>query len=155
MQKNNIKLTRKQILLQWIKFIIFSLSAGGLQFISFAIMHDFFYWGYIPSYPIALIISYVYNVTLNREFTFKSATNLPVAIVKVTFYYIIFAPLSSWWGWKLENILNPYVILLGTMLVNFVTEFLFYNFFIFSGSVNTNKRGLAEQQKLDEKGKTT
>jgi hypothetical protein len=51
----------------------------------------------------------------------------------------VFTPLSTWWGKALTDInWNEYVVLLGTMVINFVTEFLFDRFFVFGKSIDTN-----------------
>ncbi|MEE0927845.1 MAG: GtrA family protein [Acutalibacteraceae bacterium] len=65
---------------QAIKFTLFSISAGIIQVASFALMEIFIkdYW--IP-YLTSLVLSILWNFTLNRRFTFKSAANIPVAIM--------------------------------------------------------------------------
>lgn len=94
------------------------------------------YW---PAYLIALLVSVLYNFTLNRRFTFKSAANIPIAMIKVLMYYAVFTPLSTWWGDALTAIgWNDYIVLAGTMIINFVTEFLYCRFFVYRNSIYTN-----------------
>ena len=37
----------------------------------------------------------VWNFTLNRKFTFKSAANIPIAMLKVALFYVVFIPVST------------------------------------------------------------
>ena len=131
-------LERKKELIRIIKFTAFSISAGIIQFASFTIMTEAFAITYWPSYLIALILSVVWNFTINRKFTFKSANNVPIAMFKVLIYYAIFTPLSTWWGDALTKInWNEYLVLGGTMLINFITEFLYQRYFVFGKSIET------------------
>ena len=66
----------------------------------------------------------------------------------------MFSPLSTWWVGALTRIgWNYYLVQIGTMLINFVTEFLFDRFVVFGKSINTNALGKKEQQKLLEESK--
>ena len=82
-KKNDKKLTRKENSLQVIKFIIFSVSAGVIQTISFTVINELNTWKYTPCYLIALTLSVLWNFTTNRAFTFKSDNNIPVAMAHV------------------------------------------------------------------------
>ena len=100
------------------------------------------YW---PGYLIALVLSVVYNFTFNRRFTFKSAKNVPLAMLQVFGYYCVFTPLSTWWGDALTNAgWNEYLVLIGTMAVNLVTEFLFCRLVVYRKSMYTNAAGRRE-----------
>lgn len=128
----------KENLTHIIKFTLFSISAGLIQIISFTLINEIFDVPYWPAYLIALILSVLWNFTLNRKFTFKSAANIPKAMFKVMCYYLVFTPLSTWWGNELELIgWNEYIILGGTMLINFVTEFIFTKFYVYKNNINT------------------
>ena len=76
-----MKENRKQFW-QAVKFTLFSISAGAIQIGSFALLEIFIkdYW--IP-YLVSLVLSILWNFTLNRRYTFKSAANVPVAMAKV------------------------------------------------------------------------
>ncbi len=142
------KLTAKQATIQFIKFTLFSASAGAIQFLSSAALHELTNLPDWVSYLLPLILSVVYNFTLNRRFTFKSATNYPLAMMKVTGYYLVFTPLSTWWVDKLTLInWNFYVIIIGTLVVNFVTEFLFDRYVVFKNSIGTNKSAQKDKEK--------
>lgn len=120
-------------LLQQIKFTLFSISAGIIQILSFALFNDLLKWKWWPSYLLSLILSVLWNFTLNRNFTFKSASNVPIAMAKVFGYYCIFTPLSTLLGNYLTTNLqwNDYVVTLLNMLINLITEYLFQKYVVF------------------------
>jgi len=125
-------------LLRAIKFTLFSLSAGIIQTLSFTLMNEVFAWGYWVCYLTALTLSVVWNFTLNRKFTFQSASNVPVAMLKVAGFYLVFTPLSTWGGQALANLgWNEYIILALSMAANFVTEYLFQKYVVFRGSIDS------------------
>ncbi len=144
-QKQTVKLTKKQNVFQGLKFLLFSCSAGLIEMGSFTLLNETMEWSYWPSYLIALTLSVLYNFTVNRKFTFKSAKNVPLAMMQVIGYYLVFTPLSTWWGEALTRIgWNEYLILFGTMVINLVTEFSFYRFVVYRNHLFTNKAGQKE-----------
>lgn len=129
---------KRKELIRAIKFTLFSVSAGIIQAITFALMYEVLHWAYWISYLIALVLSVVWNFTLNRNITFKSANNVPVAMLKVAAFYVVFTPLSTWCGAVLEGIgWNGFLVVALTMLLNFVLEFLYDRFFVFGASIDT------------------
>ena len=131
--------TKKEFI-RTIKFVLFSASAGIIQVLSFTLMEEWLHLVHWVSYLVALILSVVWNFTLNRKFTFYSSNNIPVAMMKVAAFYVVFTPLSTWWtavltggkfGW------NEYLVLAGTMAINFVTEYLYDRFVVFWKSIDT------------------
>lgn len=121
-----------------IKFFLFSVSAGAIQAITFTLLHEVAHLVYWPSYLGALTLSILWNFTLNRKFTFKSAANVPVAMMKVTFFYLIFIPVTTIGGDALANLgWNVYIILGGTMVTNFISEFLYTKYFVYKNQINT------------------
>ncbi len=139
------KLSKQENRLQVLKFVLFSISAGVIQTGVFTLLNELLHWRYWPCYLIALIASVLWNFTVNREFTFKSAGNVPLAMAKVFGFYCVFTPLSTWWGSVLtDGGINEYIVLFGTMLINLITEFLYDRFFVFGSSINTNKRANRE-----------
>jgi len=127
---------------EWIrvlKFTFFSISAGLIEIGAFALLNELLRLPYWLSYLVALVLSVLWNFTLNRKYTFKSAANVPVAMLKVAIYYAIFTPLSTaleHWittglGW------NEYLATAINMLLNFSTEFLYQRFFVFGKSIDT------------------
>ena len=128
-------------LLQTIKFTLFSLSAGIIQLGSFALLHDVIKLTWWPSYLISLILSVLWNFTLNRNFTFQSASNVPIAMLKVFAYYCLFTPLSTLLGNYLTSTLgyNDYLVTILNMLINLVTEFLYQKYYVFKDSLQKDR----------------
>ncbi len=136
---------KKKELIRSVKFVLFSISAGVIQVLSFTLMEEVLHLTHWLSYLVALVLSVLWNFTLNRKFTFCSANNVPVAMLKVAGFYLVFTPLSTWWTAALTGepiLLNEYLVLAGTMLVNFVTEYLFDRFVVFRGSIDTAKKAV-------------
>ena len=132
---------KKEETVRIVKFVLFSASAGLIQTLTFTLLHEIIHWPYWPCYLTALVLSVLWNFTLNRAFTFKSANNVPVAMLKVAGYYAVFTPASTLWGNALTNIgWNAYIVLFGTMLINLTTEFLFDRLVVFRDSINSNDR---------------
>jgi putative flippase GtrA len=128
---------KKKQIWQVVKFTLFSISAGLIQVGSFALLEIFIKTYWIP-YLISLLLSIVWNFTLNRKFTFKAAVNVPVAMAKVLGFYLVFTPLSTWLGDLAEGAgADDFLILAVTMLANFVLEFLFCKFVVFRGQEDT------------------
>lgn len=130
----------KKELIRTVKFVLFSVSAGIIQVLSFTIMEELLHLPHWVSYLVSLILSVLWNFTLNRKYTFRSANNIPVAMLKVAVFYFIFTPLSTWWTAVLtgESVgLNEYLVLIGSMLVNFVTEYLYDRYIVFGKSIDT------------------
>ncbi len=124
-------------IMQALKFTLFSISAGIIQIVSFAILEIFINEYWIP-YLTSLILSILWNFTLNRRYTFQSAANVPVAMAKVFGFYLVFTPISTWLGNLAEqNGGNDFVILILTMIANFVLEYLFCKFVVYRGQENT------------------
>ena len=126
-------------LLRAVKFTLFSISAGLIEIGAFTLLNELLDLPYWLSYGAALVLSVLWNFTLNRRFTFKSAANVPIAMMKVAAYYAVFTPLSMglehWYttglGW------NEYLATAANMVLNFVTEFLYQRFFVFGKSIDT------------------
>lgn len=123
---------------QFIKFTLFSISAGAIQTGSFALLNELSGLPYWPNYLVAVSLSVIWNFTLNRRYTFKSANNVPVAMTKIFIYYLFFIPITTWGGDAIVNLgVNEYIVLGVTMILNFVTEFLFSKIFIYRNQMNT------------------
>lgn len=133
----------KKELWRSIKFVLFSASAGIIQVASFALLEEILHLQHWLSYLISLVLSVLWNFTLNRKFTFCSAGNVPIAMAKVAVFYAVFTPLSTWWTAVLteENIgWNEYLVLAITMIANFVLEYLYDRFFVFGKTIDTAKK---------------
>ncbi len=124
--------------IQMIKFTLFSISAGVIQVASFALFNDLLKWMYWPAYLLSLILSIVWNFTFNRRYTFKSAANVPIAMLKLFGFYAVFTPVSTYLGHLAEGAgVHDYIILGVTMLSNFILEFLFCKFVMYRNQENT------------------
>ncbi len=131
----------KKELIRTLKFTLFSVSAGIIQAVSDVLFNEVFHFKPWISYLIALVLSVVWNFTLNRKYTFYSANNIPVAMLKIGLFYLAFTPLSTWWTAVLtQNAgVNEYIVLAGTMIINFVTEYLYDRFVVFGKTIDTAK----------------
>ena len=135
-----------------VKFVLFSISAGVIQIVSFTLLQEVIIKDvtqpYGWSYFISLTLSVVWNFTFNRKFTFKSANNVPIAMLKVLGYYVVFTPVSIFGGIALVNLgWNPYLVLAISMVVNFVTEYIFDSLVVFRNSIDTNDIAKKQAQK--------
>lgn len=125
--------------LRFIKFALFSASAGIIELAVFTILNEFTAWSYWPCYLIALVLSVVWNFTLNRKFTFHSSANIPKAMTLVLIYYAFFTPISTILGSYLCDTLgwNEYLVTALNMALNFSTEFLYQRFVVFGSTIDT------------------
>lgn len=150
---------KKGEILRAIKYTLFAASAGIIQFGLFALLNEVFHWSYWVSYLIALVASVVWNFTFNRRYTFHSANNIPIAMLKVAAYYVVFTPLSTWLESYLTDTLlwNEYLVTIINMLINFITEFIYMRLFVFGKSIDTNdiakKKDKADEEKDSVVGK--
>lgn len=137
-----MKETKKKELWRVVKFTLFSASAGLIEIGSFALLNELLHLPYWLSYLIALVLSVLWNFTLNRKFTFQSAANVPVAMLKVACYYAVFTALSTLLEHQLAGNLgwNEYLVTAINMALNFVTEFLYQRFFVYRNSIDTAKK---------------
>ena len=135
-------MNRKE-LLRSLKFLLFSLSAGIIELGAFSLLNELTEWSYWPCYLIALTLSVLWNFTLNRRYTFRSAGSVPKAMALVFAFYCVFTPLSTWLGHCLADGLgwNEYLVTGLNMAANFVLEFLFERFVVFRDTLDTNGAG--------------
>lgn len=126
-------------LIRKVKFTLFSISAGIIEIILFTILNEFTSFGYWVCYLTALIASIIWNFTLNREYTFKSTVNVPIAMIKVSLFYMIFTPVSTIGGnYLVKNLhINEYLVTGFNMLCNFVLEYLYDKYVVFRGTIDT------------------
>ena len=162
-KENKTPLTKKEKraeLWRSLKFLLFSISAGLIEFGSFSLLTLIPYLALKENYwipaTISLVLSVLWNFTFNRRFTFQSANNIPVAMLKTLAYYVVFAPLSIWLaqmylidqlGW------NEFLVKACVMVVNFITEFLYQRFLVFGKTLDTND--IAQKKKAKEQEKTS
>lgn len=130
-----------------VKFALFSVSAGIIEVLSFTLLTSLTNWPYWPRYLIALVLSVIWNFTLNRRYTFRSANNVPVAMMKVFAFYLVFTPTTTLLGNYLAETCgwNDYLVTGLNMSLNFVSEFLYDRFFVFGKTLDTNDLAKKEQ----------
>lgn len=126
-------------IIRFLKFVVFSISAGVIQMGTFALLNEFTKSPYWLSYLCALVLSVVWNFTLNRKFTFKSSSNVPKAMTLVFLYYCVFTPTTTYLEHVLTEILhwNEYIATGINMVLNFTTEFLYQRFVVFRKSLDS------------------
>ena len=122
-----------------VKFTLFSISAGVIQIGLFTLMEEVFkidnYW---VCYLTSLIASVLWNFTINKKVTFRSARNVTVAMTLVLCFYLVFTPVSTVLGNLAKiNGVNEYVVLAITMIANFVLEYLYTRYFVYKNSCDT------------------
>ena len=127
-------MSKKERIIQFLKFLGFSLSAAIIEIVSFelfalicrsafSLVAEQYYWG---CYLTSLLLSIIWNFTFNRKFTFKSAVNVPKAMALVLAFYAVFTPLSAIGGDALVSIgWNERLVLIMTMVINFLTEYVY------------------------------
>ncbi|MBR7075027.1 MAG: GtrA family protein [Oscillospiraceae bacterium] len=139
---------KKKEFFRALKFVLFSASAGIIEFGSFTLLDTLTPLPYWACHLISLTASVVWNFTLNRKFTFQSTNNVPKAMLLVGLFYCIFTPLTAYVGEHLVTNLhwNEYLVKIITMLFNLTTEYLYDRFVVFRGSIDTNERAQKKAQ---------
>ena len=139
--QEEVKPSKKQQFFQFIKFTLFSASAGAIQLLSTTILHQWTGWlldYYWLAYIIGLTLSVIWNFTFNRKFTFKAANNVPLAMTLVIIYNcIIVVPLAlggdalvKLWGEQWGILVTAI-----SLLINFITEFFWDKYIVFNQKV--------------------
>lgn len=129
-------------LLRALKFTVISISAGIVQILSFTLLNEVVK---LPdpeiSHLIALVLSVVWNFTINRKVTFKSSNNLALSMALVGFFYLVFTPTSTlFMKWATDAGLDEYLVEGINMIANFVLEFLFTRFVVYRNSCDTAEK---------------
>lgn len=160
---------KKSNVFQAIKFALFSASAGIIQIVTFTLLNEVV----IPNlniqsealktvlsaeygvcYLVALVLSVLWNFTFNRKFTFKSAANIKVAMLKIFGFYCVFTPVSTIIGEAVTRNIAwegaEYVVLACTMATNMISEFLFCKFVVYKGNENTNSLAQKEKENVSK-----
>ncbi len=134
------KSTKVKEALRVVKYALFAGSAGIIETLSFTLLNETMNWPYWPSYLIALVLSVLWNFTLNRRYTYRSANNVPKAMFQTFLFYLVFVPVTTIGGnFFAENLgVNEYIVLIGTMALNFTTEYLYQRFYVFRETIDTN-----------------
>ena len=149
------KKEKRKTLFQIIKYAICTASAGLIEFITFTIltktpilssMANEKVWfftennlAWFVATAIALFLSIVWNFTINRKFTFKSAGNVPRAMSLAFLFYVPFFPFKLWFNSYMPEHLGVDSLLIEviTMLINGVLEFCWQKFVIYRKEQDT------------------
>jgi len=150
---------KKHEAIQALKFTLFSISAGLIQILTYTLFYEVFHWAPWLAYLVSLILSVLWNFTFNRTYTFRSDADIRRSMLLVALFYVVFTPLSTWWTAALtgenpftgaaassEPLVNNYIVQGGTMLINFITEFLYQKFVVYRGTIDTNDKAKKEQK---------
>ena len=143
---------------QPIKYALCTASAGLIEFITFSILvacmknvEGTIPFGeqilqvnnFVPTF-IALLLSVLWNFTINRKFTFKSAGNVPRAMFLAFLFYVPFFPFKLWFNGTMPAHLvgvmgdgATFFIEVCSMLINGVLEFCWQKFVIYRKEENT------------------
>ncbi len=142
------KMNRKEAWMA-LKYLLFAISAGIVQIVSFTLLTELTPFGYWVCYLTALVLSVIWNFTFNRRFTFKSANNVPIAMLQSLAFYAVFTPVTTIGGEYLVGTLewNEYLVTAISMVLNFILEFLYQRFYVFRKTIDTND--LAKKKSQD------
>ena len=146
MEKEKVKKEHKVFWKEFwrtVKYFLVAASAGLIQFgvstlLDEVIYADFNHEYYLVFFLNALILSVLWNFTINRSVTFKSIGNVPKAMLKVLGYYVVYTPLSLLFakygqGWGIPEMLITVI----NILFNGITEYLFMRLFVFRKEIDT------------------
>lgn len=128
----------KKDIFQIVKFTLFSISAGLIEVVVYALLYDVLHLDYWLAYLPSLVLSVLWNFTFNKRFTFKSAANVPIAMLKVFIFYLVFTPLTTVLGNLAETSgIDGNLVFVITLLLNFVLEYLYCKFVVYRNQENT------------------
>ena len=170
-EENKKKKMTKEEFFRFLKFLAFSLSAGVIQLVSSMVLKlvldavlkneiDFVF--IIPqdvstfvADTVGLALSIIWNFTFNRKFTFKSASNVPLAMTLAFLFYIPFYPFQIWYVPMVEQGINAgiwgYLVgLITCMIINFVLEFVWQRYVVFRNTLNSKPLAKTVEMKLQK-----
>lgn len=138
--------------LRFIKFALFSASAGIIELLVFTLLNELTGWGYWACYLPALVLSVVWNFTLNRQYAFRATGSYTRQMLLVFLFYCVFTPVSTVAGNYLAETAgwNEYLVTALNMIANFVLEFLYDKLVVFRGAIDTNARAQRGDAAVDE-----
>lgn len=135
---------KKKELIRALKFTLISISAGIIQIVAYALIRlialypEGSWQDYVIAYTPSLLLSVLWNFTINRKYTFKSANNIKIAMLLVLAFYAVFTPVSTILGGMVVDAGgNADLVFVVTLLSNFVLEFLYTRFVVYRNSCDT------------------
>lgn len=149
MNENVEKKDKKTEVIRAIKFAIVSASAGVVELGVFTLMNEFTGLKYWPCYLTALVASVVWCFTINRRYTFKSAKNVPKAMLQVFAFYLVFTPATTILGnYLAEGLLwNEYAVTGINMALNLSLEYLYDTFVVYRNDMDNNDIAAKDSEK--------
>ena len=128
-----------------VKFTLISISAGIIQIGAYALLRlliTHFPEGsrqdYVIAYTPSLLLSVIWNFTINRKYTCKAANNVKIAMLLVLAFYAVFTPVSTILGGvAVDSGCHPDLVMVITLLFNFVLEFLYTRFVVYRNSIDS------------------
>lgn len=127
--------------LRTIKFTLISISAGIIETLSFLILKEAFklteerYW---IANLISLILSVLWNFTINRKYTFRSSANIPKTMALTFLFYVFFTPLAMFLTQEAVKAgANEYLMKFCQMLANLILEYLWTRLFVYRKTCDT------------------
>lgn len=135
---NNINLNEndnnetKKGIMQAIKFFMFSATAAIIDITAFFILRKAFNVRIDIAEVISVILSVLYNFTINRKYTFKSTNKIVPAMIKVALFYAVFIAFAATLSVALKEKHVPEAIIKGmTLALNGIGEFLWWKYVVF------------------------
>lgn len=138
---SNEKNSTREIL-RALKFTLISISAGLIQIVSFTLLNEVAGIADAEiSHLISLVLSVIWNFTVNRKYTFKSSANLKRSMLLVALFYLVFTPASTLFTRYVTDAgLNEYLVEGINMLANLVLEYLFTRFVVYRTTCDTTEK---------------
>lgn len=138
---SNEKNSTREIL-RALKFTLISISAGLIQIVSFTLLNEVAGIAEAEiSHLISLVLSVIWNFTVNRKYTFKSSANLKRSMLLVALFYVVFTPASTFFTRFATGAgLNEYLVEGINMLANLVLEYLFTRFVVYRTTCDTTEK---------------
>ncbi len=131
-------MAKSKELIRAVKFTLISISAGIVQALSFTLLNELLHANYWFAYLVSLVLSVLWNFTINRKFTFKSANNIKLSMLLVALFYAVFTPVSTYLGHLAETAgVNDYIVLAVSMISNLILEYLYTRFVVYRNSCDT------------------
>ncbi len=177
LSQEELKAARKKKAKRFLKYAIIAISGGLIQLTAYIILSDaikldkhvsfdaiyqkqpwlteIFYdpdtgKTYGLSYFIAVSLSVIWNFTFNRKYTFKSASNVPKAMLLFVLYYAFSIPFNCWAIVQLNKLvvfpLSDKVILICIMLANGLPAFFYQRYVVFGRSLDTKHKKHKKEQ---------
>ena len=137
MEETQVQKKDKKEFWRAVKFTLISISAGIVQTLSYTLCYEAFKLNHWIASAIGLVLSVIWNFTINRKVTFKSISNVTKAMLLVAAFYVVFGPLAIWLNYLAEGMANGYLLLLATMIVNLVLEYIYMRLVVYRNSCDT------------------